>query len=224
MKKDNVAFRISARGYNRQDVYNYLESVNRDIIERSNEYEKEIESNKHEIEALTSKNELLSNENYSIKQGYEDLNKQYTDQAVTIESLTSKIEILTEELEQKNTVIEEIDSATVKISVELDKLLDEYTELCNKYEKLVISTKDIDEYRKKAESYDKIIKRAMEKSNAQAQPTRVITNNTDHNLSRSAFEILDKMRQSQKKFSDAIINLQNETEALKEQINKLLDC
>ncbi|MEE1356977.1 MAG: DivIVA domain-containing protein, partial [Clostridia bacterium] len=42
MSNDNVAFRSSFRGYNKKDVYKYLETLNRDIAKKNTELEMEL--------------------------------------------------------------------------------------------------------------------------------------------------------------------------------------
>ena len=173
-----------------------------------------MEDNKKTVDEAVQKLNALKKENGS-------LTASIAEHSNTLSKNKAYIDKLLIELEQKNAVIDEIDAAAVKISIELDKLSVEYNELCNKYEELYISTKGIEEYKKKAESYDKILKRAMEKNGVAFHCTS--TAGAERSFPDTAIQIVDKMRESQMKFSAAVANLQNETESLKDQINKLLE-
>ena len=131
---------------------------------------------------------------------------------------------------EKEALIEELDSAAVKISIELDRLSEMYSELVSKYENAAFVTEDIDNLRKKADAYDKIVIRAKEKKhssvNAQSKDVEEKEDekqDIDSILTGSAQEILEHIKDAQEKFSEAILNAQRESELLKERVNEVIN-
>ena len=226
MKKNNVVFRTSVNGYNKKDVYNYLDSVNKDITNRANEYEEQISARDEKIKILEDdNNQLQSDLNKSIEENCQ-LKDQLENAVAQKTQYDAEIESLKEELDNKSAMVEEIDVACVKISLELDKLLCDYNALNEKYLELYSSVGDVEELKQKADSYDKIVKRAKEKM-GQSTPQSPLKEDDgesiDNVLSGAAFRIIDQMRDSQLKFSGAIADMQKETEALKERINLIIN-
>ena len=226
MKNNNVVFRTSVNGYNKKDVYNYLESINKDITNRSNEYEAKIAAYEDKIKILEDdsnqlrfENEKFADENSRLKGELEAVVAQKSQDDAEIDSLK-------EELDNKSAMVEEIDVACVKISLELDKLLCDYNSLSDKYRELYSSMGDVEELKQKADSYDRIVKRAKEKMGQTTSDAPACDQNSDtidNVLSGAAFQIIDQMRDSQLKFSGAIADMQKETEALKDRINSIIN-
>ena len=217
MKNNNVAFRTSVRGYNKKDVYDYLERVNREICEKSTDYENKISKLESRISTLMDENCTLKNDNASLSDNLIALREQNEDYA-------SSIKMLNEELNEKSDTIEEIDSATVKISLELDRLSEEYSKLSDKYSELYVATSDIDHLRQKAESYDKIIKRIKDKRTYEVSSADKVGHDIKDpcELVESANNILSQMKEAQDKFTEAILNLQKESQVIKERINAMI--
>ncbi len=243
MSNDNIAFRKSIRGYNKKDVYKFLESVNKDISEKSAEYEKKITQLEKENEILTrdlsSKNEKLDMLNALCEEKDEALRSNehiITSLREDLKDKENTVSSLNREIKEKETLIEELDSATVKISIELDRIFEQYKEISDKYEAIATELGELDELRYKADSYDKIISRAKQKksdspiqsSEYPYQATKekneidAIKTDIDSILSGSADMILEHIRQTQQKFTTAIMNAQSETDALKERINSVI--
>ncbi|MBQ2863135.1 MAG: DivIVA domain-containing protein [Clostridia bacterium] len=217
MKNKNIAFRTSMSGYNKKDVYDYLEKVNREIGEKSKDYE-------NKISALESEIAAVKDENCTLKDNCASLSDELSTLRIQNEEYESTVKKLNEELTEKSSTIDEIDSATVKISLELDRLSEEYSKLSEKYSELYLATSDIDQLRQKADSYDKIIKRIREKRTYESEnPDSFQPDQKKENeLVTSANIILAQMKEAQDKFTDAIINLQMESQLIKERINAMI--
>ncbi len=208
MRKENVAFRTSVNGYNKKDVYNYIEAVDKDIKTRSDTYEHKISSLESEKTSLESKLSVKDEENNLLK---------------------ARISGLEKDIVEKESLIEELDRATVKISVELDELAVRYAELVSKYKRSFCSAESISELERKADAYDKIVARAKEKkqertkfSTTKASVHSNEKDDIDNILTGSAQEVLEHIKMAQIKFSEAIENAQKESEILRERVDAVM--
>ena len=75
MSNENIIFRTSVNGYNKKDVYKYLEGVNKDIKDRSEEYEKKISELESKNKELSDNNTLLTAQLSEFKSENETLKK-----------------------------------------------------------------------------------------------------------------------------------------------------
>ena len=210
MGRDNVVFRTSVSGFNKKDVYNYLETINKDIQKQADNYEKRISS-------LEAKNKKLEAELTAC----EENKKQQT-------AMISELE---NDISEKDKLIEELDIAAVKLSVELDTLSKQYSMLVTKYEQAFDQAENADELRRKADAYDRIIARAKEKQHNRSKapditstsPLKTEKDDIENILSGSTKEILEHIKEAQQKFSEAIENAQKESDMLKERVNTVMN-
>ncbi len=246
MGNDNIAFRSSVGGYNKKDVYKYLDNLNREIISRDEASKEKITTLKKDNSALCSELEkarcelaLLSEQKdkeiEKLKGDNAELLSDIEQKEAEIASLMSSTvelkqnaEAYKAQLEQKDTLIEELDSAAVKISLELDKLSEQYSKLCLEYSELARSFDGIDELKKKAAAYDKISARIKSQPHkatheAQSSGTAAVKDDIDSMLSASAEEMLTYIKTTQSRFIAAIENAQNETAALKSRIDSVIN-
>lgn len=250
MSNANIAFRSSFRGYNKKDVYKYLDNLNRDLISKSNEYEikeRELLEAKNVLESKLSEAKL---ETEQTKKELEDTKKYYesnnTEKDTYIEKLKneiakkneelsvkdSAINALEQELSTKDSLIDELDSAAVKISIELDNLSDDYKALLLKYQELSSSLVYMEELKRKANAYDKISERVKQYTKPQIKDEGLIheaktvkngiKNDINDILSVSAEEILEQLKETQARFNSAIEHAQKETDQLKHRIGKAI--
>lgn len=208
MSNENIAFRTSVNGYNKTDVYNYLDSLNRDIIARD-------EAAKQKTTALESECNALKEEKSAVM--------------AELEVANTQIEALKDELAQKDALISELDSATVKISLELDALSEQYASLLSEYRNLAKSLDEIEELRKKAQAYDKIsekirARKGIVSTKTQTSTASAVKADIDRMMSASAREMLDYIQSTQNRFNSAIENAQNETHALKARIDGMINA
>ena len=255
MGNDNIAFRSSFRGYNKKDVYKYLESLNREIIDRNEALTKKLEaSEKHVVcleneimqkdSALATKEEqmnVIQKQYESSGKEKDDLISELSDQVgkdkniiaqnnELIAALNNKITELETEVSSKDALIDELDHTSVSLSIEIDGINDQYRSLESKYEELSNYINLMKEYESKANAYDRIC------SKIKAHTTRTqfthnnsnvnsanIKNDIDNILSTSASELLEQVKITQAKFNDAITDAQNESDALKEKINQVIN-
>ena len=263
MSNDNVAFRSSFRGYNKKDVYKYLETLNRDIAKKNTELEMELSGLKDKNAKLIAECTYASNELEQLKaqqrdeteklrceiskkdgeilrinNDLEQKNSELVKLKTFLEQKDNELCRCNESLAQKEALIDELDSATVKISLELDALGEEYAQLVSKYEQLSSALKDIDSIKRKAQAYDKISMRVKEYSRTNASiaqdavkdtpaneakaPSEDIKSGIDDILNGSAEEILSYIQSTQARFNSAILSAQSETDALKERINSVI--
>lgn len=232
MSNENIIFRTSVNGYNKRDVYKYLEGVNKDIKDRSDEYKKKVSELESKNKELSDKSNILDAKLSELRSENQTLKKSLKEKESDILTLTDekakatlKAAVLESENKEKDALIEELDSAAVKISLELDSLAAQYSELVEKYEQAVFVTDDITELKKKADAYDKIVTRAKEKKQTAQQPVEKIEEKQDIDsiLTVSAQEILEHIKEAQTKFSEAISNAQKESELLKERVNNVIN-
>ena len=209
MRKETVAFRTSVNGYNKKDVYSYIEGLNKDITTRSEAYEKKIKALESEKNDLSSKLNVQKEENSRLKDWLAELEH---------------------DVDEKAALIDELDRAAVKISVELDALAAQYSDLAAKFERTYRSAENVNELEKKAQAYDRIVARAKEKKAEQKKATiaqpQIHKNDRediDNILSGSAQEILEHIQEAQQRFSEAIENARIESEMLRERVNEVMN-
>ena len=206
MSKERVIFRSSVNGYNKKDVYNYIEKLNNDIKSANESYEQKIkalEADKKEAESQLSAH---NSENVSLKQ---------------------RISELEDQIKEKDALLEELDHACVKISLELDTLSLQYSALVSKYENVPFADANVKELERKAKAYDKIIARAKEKQKEQkhihsASTQAPAKEPATNNKSESASEILTEIASAQSKLTDAIEKAKAEADILRERLNRVI--
>lgn len=206
MSKERVIFRSSVNGYNKKDVYNYIEKLNNDIKSANESYEQKIkalEADKKEAESQLSAH---NSENVSLKQ---------------------RISELEDQIKEKDALLEELDHACVKISLELDTLSLQYSALVSKYDNVPCADANVKELERKAKAYDKIIARAKEKQKEQkhihsASTQAPAKEPATNNKSESAREILTEIASAQSKLTDAIEKAKAEADILRERLNRVI--
>jgi chromosome segregation ATPase len=235
MSNKDIAFRTSVNGYNKKDVYNYLDGVNKDIKNRSDEYERKISTIESDNKILQDKYDSLNIDYLEIKEKNDKLIIDVNEKDKRISELIEEnakvsrtLSAAEREVAEKDALIEELDSAAVKISLELDSLAEHYSELVAKYENVLQISDDLSEIKRKADAYDKIVSRAKEKKNASSRPIDQTQPKNDKSdidsiLTGSAQEILEHIKQAQSKFSEAIANAQEESDLLKERVNNVIN-
>ena len=233
MSNENIVFRTSVSGYNKKDVYKYLENVNKDIKEKSVEYEKRITELEKETIKLSEEKDSLDTLSRELKEQNDSLNTKLNEKESELGHLLEEnaktndaLALIEKENNEKEALIEELDSAAVKISLEIDSLAEQYAELVSKYEEAIATPDNIIELKRKSEAYDKIISRAKEKKSTQTVSLNTTTeekHDIDSILSGSAQEILNHIKQTQQKFSEAIANAQKESDLLKERVNNVIN-
>ena len=206
MSKERVIFRSSVNGYNKKDVYNYIEKLNNDIKSANESYEQKIkalEADKKEAESQLSAH---NSENVSLKQ---------------------RISELEDQIKEKDALLEELDHACVKISLELDTLSLQYSALVSKYDNVPCADAHVKELERKAKAYDKIIARAKEKQKEQkhihsASTQAPAKDPATNNQTESAREILNEIANAQSKLTDAIEKAKAEADILRERLNRVI--
>ena len=206
MSKDRVIFRSAVNGYNKKDVYNYIENVNKDIKTASDSYEQKITVLEAEKNDALSQLSAYITENTSLKERNSELE---------------------EFIKEKEALLEELDQACIKITLELDAMAVQYSALVSKYESVSRSEPRIKELERKAKAYDKIIARAKEKKQEQKHahpaPLQIPTKETaTDNNTESAREILNEIASAQNKLSEAIEKAKAESDILRERLDKVI--
>ncbi len=218
MKDNNIAFRTSVNGYNKKDVYKYLDSLNSELIERDR-------TAREKICELTEINQNLNEKNSALSEALNKAEQENTEQLCTLKNENQK---LADEAKANQALINELDRAAVRISLELDSLAEQYNSLCTEYKELAHSLDGIDELRKKAAAYDKISAKIKSHTQNPQQSTQSISGNAsktdlDKMLSDSAAEMLSYIKTTQERFLSAIENAQSETLELKAKIEKIIN-
>ncbi len=261
MSKDNVAFRSSVNGYNKKDVYKYLESLNREIISRDEEAKNRIAvltadnisltennlKNEEKIHDLLAQLETSDSERKNILSKHQDELEEYSQRISILSAQTEEKDLIIKDLSdnltesnndilslkdqitQKDILISELDSAAVKISIELDKLTEQYNALLSNYDQIAHSIKQMDEIKRKADAYDKISERIRSSTNhmtqdPQAYTQKQISTDNVYDTTPTTQELLDYIKDAQARFNTAIEHAQNETNALKIQIEKAINA
>ncbi len=235
MSNEKIVFRSSVNGYNKKDVYKYLEAVNKDIAQKCAEFEKKISDAHKETDAVKEQNETLRKELGETSAAVAEKNKEIEALKARNFEMEKTLKELTTEASQRDALVEELDRAIVKLSVELDSISAQYAQLSENYESIKREISEIDTVKRKAAAYDKIAQRAREqiRTEVHKEEPKMNCDNTERScdinadidsiLTGSAEKIPDHINEAQASFTSAIMNAQSETDALKRRISNVLN-